>query len=614
MAGAESAELRRAREAKYFLASIVESSGDSIVTVDFDIVITSWNHAAEELYGYSAAEAIGKPLTMLTLPQDLQQVLGNVEKIRQSETVEIFDTVRVNKDGRELHLEIVLSPVKDDDGRVIGVSTIARDITARQEGEASIRFQAQLLDSVEQSVIATDLEGKVIYWNRFAETLFGWSAEEALGQDIMGLTTPNVMAEQGEEIMSQLRQNKGWAGEFLVQRRDGTTFPALVSNSPINDADGKLIGIVGVSIDVTERKQAEIALRESEQHLRLLIESVTDYAILTLDRDLKVTSWNPGAENVFGYSEDEIIGELAEILFTREDRFRQIPEEEAKKATATGRAEDDRWLLRKDGSRFFASGVMVPLRDGELGGFVKIARDQTDKLRADAAVQDSKMLHRLVDAQEVERRRIARDLHDHLGQQLTALRLKLESLKAKYSSDPVFVTDIDETQEQARKIDMDVSFLAWELRPTALDNFGLRDALGKFVQQWSKNHGIAAVYHTVRDRPRRLVLEIETNLYRIAQEALNNILKHAKATNAVVLLEFSKDMVVLSIEDDGSGFDPSSVKQDPTSSHGLGLIGMKERAALIGGTLVIESAPGKGTTVLVRAPARLAEDPKEINE
>ncbi|MGB7926444.1 MAG: PAS domain S-box protein [Pyrinomonadaceae bacterium] len=138
------------------------------------------------------------------------------------------------------------------------------NLSERKAAEESVRFQAHLLRAVEQSIIATDLDGIVIYWNHFARTLYGWTAQEAIGRHIMELTTPEVMAEQAIEIMSHLRQGESWAGEFNAQRRDGTTFPAQIINSPINNDEGTLIGIIGVSID--------IILEHRDHHISLIIE------------------------------------------------------------------------------------------------------------------------------------------------------------------------------------------------------------------------------------------------------------------------------------------------------------------------------------------------------
>jgi signal transduction histidine kinase len=223
------------------------------------------------------------------------------------------------------------------------------------------------------------------------------------------------------------------------------------------------------------------------------------------------------------------------------------------------------------------------------------------------AMREREMMSRLVEAQESERNRIARDLHDHLGQQLTALRLKLESLRSKVVSDPVLTAEVEATQEYASRIDGDINYLAWELRPTELDQLGLTDSLKSFVREWSTTYGIAAEFHSFKDKNGRFEPALETNLYRIVQEGLNNILKHADATNVSVLLDQRDDLLVLIIEDDGKGFDPEGRRRNGKPANGLGLIGMRERTALLGGTLEIESRAGEGTTVYARVPLRPLE-------
>ncbi|MBA3804191.1 MAG: PAS domain S-box protein [Acidobacteria bacterium] len=148
---------------------------------------------------------------------------------------------------------------------------LERQMAELQKAEESIRFQAHLLDTVEQAVIATDLSGTIKYWNRFAESLYGWPAAEAVGRNVMDITPASTTQEQAAQIMSQLQAGRSWAGEFIVRRRDGTIFPALITDTPINDEDGKIVGIVGVSVDITERKRAEETLRESQQH------AITEY-------------------------------------------------------------------------------------------------------------------------------------------------------------------------------------------------------------------------------------------------------------------------------------------------------------------------------------------------
>jgi PAS domain S-box-containing protein len=397
--------------------------------------------------------------------------------------------------------------------------------------------------------------------------------------------------------------------------------------------------------NINERKRTEEALRKSEERLRLMSESFTDYAIFMADVDGSVLSWNTGAEKIFGYSQDEIIGRAADILFTPEDRAAGVPEKEMATAREKGRASDERWHMRKDGSRFYASGVMAPLYDqGVLVGYGKIARDLTEAKKLEeelrryrtqletlveertAALEEMNvslrqeiidrqraeeerigLLRLIVTTQEEERSRIARDMHDQLGQQLTALRLKIATIAEDSSLGPALAREIEGLQESAARLDSEVGFLAWELRPAALDDLGFVAAIRNFVAEWSRHYQIPAELHAGNVEGKRLTPEVETNLYRITQEALNNIYKHAEANNVNVVVERRKDEMLLIIEDDGKGFEPADNRPGKESGSGLGLVGMRERAAIVGGTLEIESAPGNGTTIFAKVPIKEAK-------
>ncbi|MFL6277842.1 MAG: sensor histidine kinase, partial [Blastocatellia bacterium] len=186
------------------------------------------------------------------------------------------------------------------------------------------------------------------------------------------------------------------------------------------------------------------------------------------------------------------------------------------------------------------------------------------------------------------------------GQQLTAMKLRLESLIAK-SGYAAFRDDISQVQTLVEAIDRDLDFLAWELRPMALDDLGLPAALANFVQEWEAHSGVSAEFHAGGIGQPRLLTEVETMLYRIAQEALNNIVKHAQASRVEVMLERRGKQVIMIIADDGIGFE-SGQESDGGARAGLGLLGMRERAALVGGQFEIESGAGKGTTIYVRVP------------
>jgi PAS domain S-box-containing protein len=441
------------------------------------------------------------------------------------------------------------------------------------------------------------------------------------------------------EFAAAVQGERRFSFEHRVVGPNGASAWVHVSGFVLRDGSGAPSRLVGVAQNISERKRSEETIRESEARLRLVVDTVADYAIVTVDNSARIESWNPGAARAFGYEDREAIGQLYEILFTLEDRQKHVPAQELKEAVEHGVALDERWHLHKSGSLFYASGTMSPLRNtrGELTGFVKIARDLTERKQYEDALQRAHdelenrvlsrtrelaganatletevgerraneervraLLKRLVTIQEDERRRIARDLHDHLGQQMTALRLNLAALKEQPAGDEAqeLATQADRIAEQ---IDADVDFLAWELRPASLDDVGLAGTLARFVREWSKHYSIGAEFHTSGLTDRRVPSSTETNLYRIAQEAMNNVYKHAQASHVDVILERRDNQVVLIVEDDGIGFDPAAPR-NTEEARGLGLTGMAERAMLAGGTLELETAPGRGATIFVRVP------------
>src|SRR5215204_2718442 len=210
----------------------------------------------EELYGTLVREALGEKAYAEVLPH-MQAALSGREAH--------FERELEYADGSRRYVSVSYIPDFDAEGRVHGFVANVRDFTGRRRAEDSIRFQAHLLDTVEQAVIATDLEGRITYWNHFAEKLYGWPAGEAVGRSILEVTPDASEGTYAAEIMSHLMEGRTWSGEFNVRRRDGTSFPALVTDTPIHDEAGRLVGVVGVSTDLTERKRSEAAVHAAER-------------------------------------------------------------------------------------------------------------------------------------------------------------------------------------------------------------------------------------------------------------------------------------------------------------------------------------------------------------
>jgi PAS domain S-box-containing protein len=390
-------------------------------------------------------------------------------------------------------------------------------------------------------------------------------------------------------------------------------------------------------MDTNESPATLVDARSHELSARLAaIVDSSDDAIVSKTLEGVITSWNRGAEMLFGYSAAEAVGQHISLIIPED---RKAEEDDVLGRLRRGERIDHFETVRqaKDGRKLYISLTVSPIRDakGTVIGASKVARNITERIHAEEALrrvhaeleervrartaelssaneslrvemterqrveqERIQLLTRLVLAQEDERRRIARELHDQLGQQLTAFRLTLETLKAQAVERSDLRVQVETLEALARQLDEDIAFRVWELRPTVLETLGLQAALTNYVRHWSKHSGIRAQLHTGQSTDERLTSEAETMMYRLAQEALNNVAKHARADHVDVVLERSAGHLSLIIEDNGVGFDASNVE---TVGEGLGLVGMRERAALVGADLQIESTPGRGTTLIVRA-------------
>ena len=644
----------RDREERLRLSLDASQMGSFIWYVDDDR--TEDDARMLELFGLAREDELNltKALSTLIHPDDRVHYTESVEGAIDPEgDGRLRDDIRIIRadDGEERCIAITgQAEFEGEPRRAVRVAGVAADITEARRAEAALRESEEkyrisenqlrlVTDNIPALIAYVGADERYKFVNGTYSEWFGQPKEAFLGkkmQTVVGVRAYKSLKSHIDQVLT----GESTTFELLLNYKMGPSRFVSGAYVPDLDEDGSVLGFYALTNDITELKRSEEMLFSSQERMRLLTESFTDYAIFSTDVEGRVDTWNPGAENIFGYKDDEILGTSHEVLFTPEDVGRGVPVKEMRNARNNGRASDERWLVRKDGSRFFASGVMAPLFLGaSLTGYAKIAVDLTERKRTAEALQRAhdemevrvlertkelaeanaaliseinerktaerervELLQRLVTTQEDERRRIARDIHDQLGQRLTALRLKIASLKELCADNEVLRARATRLQEIGEVLDSEVSFLAWELRPTALDELGLKDAIGTFVHEWSLHYDTSADFHSIGMANIRLGGDADTHLYRIAQEALNNIAKHAKAKRVNVLLEKREEEVVLILEDDGVGFVRHQEQEVKKGGKGLGLRGMGERASLIGGTLEIESAPGQGTTIYASIP------------
>ncbi len=269
----EKAEREKRGRAGSLLAAIVDSSDDAIISKTLDGVITSWNKSAERLFGYTSKEAVGRHITLIVPEDRLDEEAKILERLKRGERIDHFETLRQRKDGRLLSLSLTISPVKDDAGRIIGASKVARDITERKEIERALTERARLLDLSSDAIMVRDSADRITYWNRSACDLYGYSREEAIGRVTHELFRTEF-PEPLEHISEQLYRDGRWTGELIHRRKDGSK--VVVASRWALDADGRgnQNCVLETNNDVTQQKQNDKALRESEERLRALSNSL----------------------------------------------------------------------------------------------------------------------------------------------------------------------------------------------------------------------------------------------------------------------------------------------------------------------------------------------------
>jgi len=502
----------------------------------------------------------------------------------------------------------LLGAVVITDMIVIGAGIIiaSREVLrAEQRSEATEAQLASIVEWSEDAIIGLSLEGEIRTWNRGAERLFGHSQREALGRHI-ALIIPEERRAEEDDVLARIRGGETVSHFETVRRaKDGRLIDISLTVSPVRDAAGRIVGASKVARDISERRRTEQALDEAQARLGAIVDSAMD-AVVTVDESQRVVLFNRAAEQVFGVRRDEALGASLERFLPA--RFRAAHHahiEHFGRTGVTSRRMGDvttLWALRADGTEFpIEASISQAVEEGRRF-FTVILRDITVRKHAEEALKRSEqelreLSARVLEAREEEKTRIARELHDELGQLLTALKMDLAWLRERLPSDLQ-----DKAAEMSGMLDQTVGAtrrISADLRPLMLDDLGLADAAGWLVQDFARRSGIQVeVRLPEAEALQQVSKSAATAVYRAVQESLTNIARHAGAKRAWVMLAVEDGTIHVEVEDDGRGIG----SQDLAKSRSLGLKGMRERFAYLGGALEIGAAPRGGTRLRLRVP------------
>jgi PAS domain S-box-containing protein len=514
------------------------------------------------------------------------------------------------------------------------VAVLFTETTARKQAEEQLRASEErfrtIADNVPQVIWTNDAKGDAVYFNRRFFEYTGLTEEELRGPGWQAVVHPQDAPAAIARWQQAFTKGEVFDAEYRLRAADGSYRWFLGRNVPLH-TDGKVLSWFGSATDIHDFKEAQANLAETDEKFRLLVEGTPDYAMFLLDTENNITYWSAGAERVFQWTHEEALGKNGSMIFTPEDREKGEDQKELRQAMNDGSAPDRRWHVTKDGTRLWLDGFMRRLdhADGSLRGFAKIAREATEqkiaeeKLRhaydeleqrvlertADLmatnnelqrAIKGREQLEReLLQISEREKRRIGEDLHDMICQELTATALFLKSSAKMVQAESAKAAQT--LDESAQIVNHNVGFardMARGLHPVELKASGLSAALRALATQTSETKSIACEFKA--NRAARISNdEVALHLFRVAQEAVTNAIKHSGAKNIVITLDRSPDGICLSVEDDGKGMPKGRRRR-----KGLGLHMMSYRANLLGGTFEIEPRSGSGTKVAVCVPAK----------
>jgi len=565
---------------------------------------TNWPERAEVLVAAPPSTVMGIPLLIKGQVMGVLTLIANASRRTFTE-----------EDTRLAGMFAAQASIAIQNAQLYG--NAQQEIRERKQAEEQLKYSEAryktLLENTGTGIVILDRDGVYLSVNQRAADRMGARPEDIIGKslfDFFPQETAQFYLEQNQKVI-----------DSGISRESEDTFQTptgkrtyLSIDQCLKDAKGQAVGLQSSCIEITDHKQAEKVLRESEERFRSIFEN-SDDAILLTSPDGKVYAANPAACRMFGRSEEEICQVGREGVSDIHDPRLPAALETRQR---TGKFRGELTYLRRNGEPFQGEATSTVFQGGGEARTSMIIRDITERKQAEEALRKSheelrSLTSRLAQIEENQRRNMARELHDRIGQNLAALNINLSIIrKLLPPEDAEKVTaQFDDSTRLIEEMIEHVRDLMGDLRPHLLEDYGLVAALRRYTQLFAGRYGLNVNLQETNKPFPRFSVDVETTLFRIAQEAMNNVALHAQATQVNLQLETPDDTIRLVIADNGIGFDPL-LSAGREKKPGWGLISMRERIEAIGGTFRVVSSAGQGTQIILEIPNSTSPLPDKI--
>lgn len=592
---------RDLRDTSERLQTMIREAPAAIVSFDRAGNPTEWNRAAERIFGWDETEVAGPgpPHRCVASQAEFDDLH---DRMMGEETINGLERLHCRRDGTVVIVDLCMAPLHDAEGQIIGKLAVFTDVTERKRAQEAGRVNekrfAAFMDNQPAFAWMKDLEGRYVYVNRSLQEL-PEHQNGCLGKtdaEIWPAGIANLLRVNDRKVIAE-RKPLQTIEAYLVH---GQRHELLVTKFPIFDETGAVVMVGGSSVDIAARLEMERALRESEERFRQLAENINDVFWITNAEGTEIIYISPAYHRVWGRT-------LESLYRSPQSWMEAIHSDDKEQVIATlrhrgsGPLDSTYRIVRPDGSIRWIRDRRFPVRNEHhaVVRFACIAEDITETKQTETQFEYFAELlqglsHRLFEVQEEERRHLARELHDEIGQQLTAAKLNLKLIASEVPSanadrleDSICI--LDHLLQQVRQLSLD-------LRPPLLDELGLVPALRWLADQQGQRSGSPIVF-SANVEQLDIDVAIRIACFRVAQEAITNAIRHARASVINLELRYEAERIWLSVRDDGVGFDPASCQQQAARGASFGLVSMKERVLLAGGEFAVESSSGGGTEI-----------------